>query len=760
VRIDALDPDAWNGVVFIAKAFGQRSTFALRFGSRSGGSFINGPEIYDAIREVGPHAPDASYCRLAWYLYPRQVLVTLEWSRTDAVTVVGRITAHKDFQHTLEAYIPFDKGSGVFSIDGSKRAIEIERHYDGVFAAAGRFVVMIDRPALGNGTYPSLEQLRDTIKGVGILTPSNDHNPARDAAGLQFTTDDSQTAHFAAVLGWDREKLLAQAQSLLASGKIDSILKEKSEAYERRRPRIQGLFEGAAQAIGNNMFWNSLYAPQTDLIFPSISRKWARGFGGWVIGEWDGFFGSLLSALEDKNQTLATIRALGLSQTETGLIPNVISGSGVTPDRSQPPVGAYCFWKVYQRYQDRELLEWTYPRLKRWHEWWFQDRGDGQPMRDGNRDGLLEWGSDRGTRETVGGRGFLTQAKWESGMDDSPMYDDAHYDTRTYTMDLDDVGLNSLYALDAECLAKLAQALGKEEDRKVFQAQYEKMKLLIREKLWNETDGIYQNLSWNGQFSKRLSPTNFYPMLAGIATPDQAQKMVRRHLLNTDEFWGEYVAPTIARNDPAHSDQFYWRGVIWGPTNYLLYHAIDRYGFDQAAFDFAKKSYNLFMGDWKGAQHSNEQYYVWGGNGGGDTHYTWGALLPLIASEQFLDENPWDGLRFGALNPDSQGHFRGAMWKNHIYDVTIGPDKTELVRDGKTRFLADAGVVVRSYEVSPAGLSLQVHSERDFRMTTGEFDVGFLNLKIDGKATEQVKVIDGKAGFAVPQGRHTVEATR
>src|SRR6516225_9368081 len=83
------------------------------------------------------------------------------------------------------------------------------------------------------------------------------------------------------------------------------------------------------------------------------------------------------------------------------------------------------------------------------------------------------------------------------------------------------------------------------------------------ERLWSDSDGIYENRFWDGRFSKHLSPTNFYPMFAGIATQEQAERMVREHLLNPQEFWGTYVAPTIARNDPAFKDQFYWRGDIW-----------------------------------------------------------------------------------------------------------------------------------------------------------------------------------------------------
>jgi hypothetical protein len=759
VHIDAFDPEAWNGIVFLTRAFNQPAPFALRVGSRSGG-FLDGNEIFDAVGEVGPHAPDASYCRLAWRHHPREALVTLEWSRLDQTTVVGRLTAAQDFQLVLETYFPYLGVSwgtqGFYAVDESRQAIIGERYFDNVFGPTARFVVMVDQPTIGSGIYPTLAQLRENMNGSGKLVPSIANEPTAGAAGLEFTTVGS-TAHFAATLGWDKETLMRQAKDLLAAGKIDAILKERAEAYAASRPRVKGLFEGAPEAIGNSMFWNTLYAPSNGLIFPSISRHWAHNWGGWVVGEWDGFFGSLLTSLEDKPQTVAAVRAILLAQTDTGLVPNIAAGSGITPDRSQPPVGSYITWKVYQRIQDRALLEWAYPRLKKWHEWWFSDRGDGQPWRDGNRDGLLEWGSDRGSTASTGGRGFLQAAKWESGMDDSPMYDEVSYDPRTYTMNLADVGLNSLYTLDAECLAKIAAILGKDDEAKKFVAEFEHMQQLVREKLWNDKDGIYENRFWNGQFSKHLSPTNFYPMFAGIATPDQAKRMVEEHLLNPKEFWGTYVAPSIARNDPGFPDQFYWRGDIWGPTNYMLYQAINRYGFDKVALEYAQKNYDLFMDDWKTNQHDNEQYHAWGGNGGGDTHYTWGTLLCLVGLEQYIDKNPWEGLRFGALSPAASGEFRGSTWDGHTYDVAIGPERTALSRDGSIRFEANAGVVVRQYQVGPSALSFKVKSDKLARLTTSEFDSGEFSLKIDSKATSRIIVRQGRGSFEIPPGEHSVE---
>ncbi len=83
-----------------------------------------------------------------------------------------------------------------------------------------------------------------------------------------------------------------------------------------------------------------------------------------------------------------------------------------------------------------------------------------------------------------------------------------------------------------------------------------------------------------------------------------------------------------------------------------------------------------------------------------------------------------------------------------------------MVRDGKLRFHANAGVVVRDYAASPARLSLRIKSDRDFHLTTHEFESGPVQASLDGRSLGQVKVVDGAADVAVPRGEHTVELNR
>ena len=192
----------------------------------------------------------------------------------------------------------------------------------------------------------------------------------------------------------------------------------------------------------------------------------------------------------------------------------------------------------------------------------------------------------------------------------------------------------------------------------------------------------------------------------------------------------------------------------------MLYEGINRYGFDQAALEYAQKNYDLFMEDWRRNQQDDEQYYAWGGKGRRRHALHLGrAALPCTAGTVHR-RYPWDGLRFGALNPLERGQFRRVVWDNHTYDATIGPNLTALARDGHERFEANAGVVVRNYRMSASKLTFSLKAARTVVAVTQEFEGGELYLRVDGKAVGKVSVQQGRASFQLAEGEHNVELMR
>jgi neutral trehalase len=222
------------------------------------------------------------------------------------------------------------------------------------------------------------------------------------------------------------------------------------------------------------------------------------------------------------------------------------------------------------------------------------------------------------------------------------------FDEKTHRLEIADVGLMSEYVADCEALAQIAAVLDKPVEERELRERA-KFYLASLATLWDEKAGMFLNKDLHTELlSPRTSPTNFYPLLARSATLQQAKRMVREHLLNPQEFWGEWVIPSTPRNDPAFKDQEYWRGRIWGPMNYLVYLGLTNYDEPEARAELAKKSLELFRGEWDAKRHVHENYNAITGSGddvmSSDRFYHWGALLALI---EYLEAND---------KPASAGH--------------------------------------------------------------------------------------------------------
>ena len=415
----------------------------------------------------------------------------------------------------------------------------------------------------------------------------------------------------------------------------DEIIKQKET-----KPSSGGYLQDSVEAIKKVLAWNTIYDHTKNRLITPVSRAWCTrngsGFGSYVLFDWDTFFAGVMSGTFSRDIAYMQVESIMQEVMPNGIIPNFGSERGGSPDRSQPPVGSYCILKLYRQFGDISLIKKHYEALLKWNLWW-------APNRDGNKDGLLEWGSN--PIENGVERGYFDNgathlcAMYESGLDNSPMYDNAEFDVHTNTLRLNDVGLNALYALDCQSLAIMAGILGKTDDKLKLEAEYQKIKNLMNETMYDKDIGMYCNTFWDGKKDYTFSPTNFYPILAQIPNEEQLEKIIKNNLMNEDKFWGKYIIPSISKDNPAYFDQDYWRGRIWGPMNYLVYEGLRRAKRPESK-EFAKKSFDLFLLEWQKEGHIHENYNSITGEGcdreNADPFYTWGALLAYLPICEYI----------------------------------------------------------------------------------------------------------------------------
>lgn len=392
---------------------------------------------------------------------------------------------------------------------------------------------------------------------------------------------------------------------------------------------MAGMYEAMESALG----WDTIYDARHHRVVSPVSRLWSISSGGYVLFCWDNFFAGFMASLGSRELAYSNLREILNEQTAAGFVPNLAYATGqVSADRSQPPVGSAMLLETYRIFREKWIVQDMYDDLLRWNEWFSRHRM--------NPSGALCWGSNEipvlfGNRWESEGVHDTYGAALESGLDNSPMYDDVPFNKQTNRLELEDVGLTGLFILDCRSLIELARLIGREEDIPALKQRMNAARAGL-EGLWDEERGFYYNRRTDtGAFSRRIGPTNFYALFSPDVTPQRQRRMADEHYFNPLEFYGEWMLPSIARNDPAFFDQEYWRGRVWAPLNFLVYLALTRTGLEDVRHDLARKSRALFMKEWTEHRHVHENYSAIIGegcdSGNSDKFYHWGALLCVIA---------------------------------------------------------------------------------------------------------------------------------
>ena len=409
---------------------------------------------------------------------------------------------------------------------------------------------------------------------------------------------------------------------------IKRFIEQKKAEQEKRinsYKKDAELFKGMQSILA----WSTIYDEPNHRVMTPVSRNWSSGWGGFTLFDWDTYFGSYMCSMFNKD--LAYVNAIEMTKSITpfGFVPNFKAPFGnVSWDRSQPPIGSTVILNIYNQYHEKWFLKEVYNELLTWNRFWTNKR---------DVNGYLAWGSNNvpDSLQSSDKEIHTAQAaRWESGLDNSPMYDGIPFNEKTSTMELADVGLMSLYIMDCNSLASISEELDMKSNANELRLRASKYAKKLNS-LWDEDAGIYLNKRLdNNEKSYRLSPTNFYPMLAKVCSQQQAETMMKKHYFNPNEFYGDFVMPSISRNDTAFKGNTYWRGRIWAPLNMLVYMGMQNYDLPEAKKDLSERSKALFLKSWNEDGAIYENYNSVTGQGkdvkNADGYYHWGALLAFI----------------------------------------------------------------------------------------------------------------------------------
>ena len=379
---------------------------------------------------------------------------------------------------------------------------------------------------------------------------------------------------------------------------------------------------------------------KVDVAKKIIETNWRDGFTVPTNGlypfqwMWDSGFVALGTSTYNVKMSLSEIKKMFSGQWENGMIPHILfhsekektyfpnydfwnsqvnQGAPMIPKSSgitQPAVFGFVLKDILQNHWDnpevKDFVTSIFPKVVKYHNFLYQ-------YRDPHKEGL-----------------FFIFHPWESGRDNSPLWDDPmsyiqikpgeipayerrdttiadaderptkdQYDKYVYLLELgkkhqydgsgiaeespflvQDNMMNAILIKSNQSLIEIAKDLNLDagqirEWQELSLSNYES-------KFWNEELQTYvcYDLRNNKQMAyKEIG--GLVPLFAGIPDQDKASQM-NQYLLDLSNR-GYYLCPSFDVDSPLFDSKRYWRGPIWPQMNWMIHKGLKAYGFNDTA---------------------------------------------------------------------------------------------------------------------------------------------------------------------------------
>lgn len=494
---------------------------------------------------------------------------------------------------------------------------------------------------------------------------------------------------------------------------VSAFLRVQRESARLTAPQGGGRLAEPLQVAEAVLAANTIILPETHELL-TLSRHTLDATGEWCLPNWQTFLIALGLAYTHPALAVANCRTALRHLASGSMLGEQSTPAGTRTDIAHPPVAAYCVWKIFQMTGDYSLLNEGYPILVRWHAWW-------RNFRDGNDNHLLEWASAE-----------------EAGMPGHPLYEAAAIDERTGVMRLDDVGLCSLWVLDAFSLMRMALQLNDLDQATHLETEMRAMADRMNLTLWNPAIGTYCSRTWEGAFADGQSVTALLALCGRIPTPDREGRLLSEHL--TMEFATSFMLPTVGSEDPAYGDQQPWRGRVSPLVNYLVCEGLRLFGEDVWAERITLSGLELLHKSWSAHRQVFASYNAITGEGNDipqDPLAPESALFCALGTGLLMDVEPWDGLRIGNL----LGHdlsVRRFLLHGDRYDVASGTWGCSVTRNDRPWLEIDHPAILRNL--------FETERECSFQAV---FDGSPLGVRIHGFAPDKHVTVRAN-GQAIP----------
>lgn len=304
-------------------------------------------------------------------------------------------------------------------------------------------------------------------------------------------------------------------------------------------------------------------------------------------------------------------------QLECGFVARTMGVSWLKPRHQFKPFLAQIALLGSRQTGDyRWLLGKYYERLKKYLDYWFW-------FCDLDKNGLCVWdGSDH------------------SGMDNQVRR--LGYDG---VMTVEGVDLNCYLVRELWAMAEIATETNRVDEADGFRRHAQRLAGLINDVFWDEVDGFYYDRDERrGAPVKIKSIAGLLPLWLGIVSEDRAQRLVKDHILNPEEFWSPYPLASWAKSEPDYyperrGAECTWMGATWVPTNYMIFHGLMKYGYKDVARELAEKTFDMVL-----SESATREYYngETGAGQGLNPFWGWSTLAYMMPVEYQLGYDPTD----------------------------------------------------------------------------------------------------------------------